>query len=96
MSQGDESDLRIAGLHELRRLRNIFSEHQTVFDLLVQAVMLQRSGGGAPVRGMLRIRDCNLLHRRIQQHVHALVLDIERRILRNPQHQLPYGITIQR
>ena len=93
--QGDDSGIAGTGLNELRRLRNILSQNELVFDLVIDLEILHSGHCRSAIGGMFGIGDGNLLDRRFTQDLQSLG-EINVRPITGPQDNPPDGIGIER
>ena len=63
----EDADVGVAGLNELRGLRDIFAEHELTFDLVIDRRVAHRRNRRDPVRRMLRVGDRDLADAGIEQ-----------------------------
>ena len=89
----DNPHIRIAGLNELRCLRNILAENQLLLYLVIEMIMLQCGDRGLTIWRQLRIGHGDFVHRRIQQHRKSAA-DIDWRTGGSPQDNLTGRVLI--
>ena len=96
MRKRDQTRLGVTGFDELRRLRYVFSYDKPAGNLIVNCEVSQRGLRSAAVRSGRRIRNRNLLDRRIEQSLNPQLRQIQWRVVRHPQHQPADRIAVKR
>lgn len=79
--QRDDPDVGIAGLNELRGLRNVFPRHQLALRNVPKPLLFERLARRPSVGSVLRIGDRNLRDLLLRDHREPLA-DIHRRLCR--------------
>src|SRR5258708_20661755 len=95
MRERNEPRLGVARFDELCGLRLVFSQDKSAGNLIVNSEVPQRGFCGASVGRSRRIRNRNLLHRTVEQSLHAELRYVPWRVARHPQHQPADGIAIK-
>ncbi len=92
----ENADLGAAGLCELRGLGDIFAVDEFGFELVIDAGVLESGNGGAAVGGVIGIGDGDFLNARIAQGGESRLGEIEMRVSRSPENDLPASIKEER